>query len=58
MGNPACPPSLGWCSKITGEQSSGLGSEAAGMNGSLRALSTSVGTEILGNQGLLDARVQ
>ncbi|KAG1529926.1 hypothetical protein G6F50_017665 [Rhizopus delemar] len=43
---------------MTGAHSSGLGSDAAGMNGSLRALSTSVGTEIVGSPGLLDARVQ
>jgi len=55
---PTCPPSRG-CSSVTDPDTSrGVGSESAGMNGSLRALMTSVGTVISRSHGFDDARVQ
>src|SRR5262249_37843508 len=57
-GNPPWPPASG-CSSITVTLVSGrVGKDEAGMNGSLRALSTSVGTLIARSQGLLLARRQ
>src|SRR5215471_3117683 len=57
-GKPPCPPCSG-CSSITAPLASvRVGSEDAGMKGSLRALMTSVGTAIALSHGLLLSRVQ
>ena len=56
--NPAWPPCAGCSSTTAGETSAAEASDEAGMNGSFRALSTSVGTAILASHGFDEARDQ
>ena len=55
---PTCPPCAGNSNATAHETSVAEGKTDEGINGSLRALITSVGTWIYFNQGLLLDRVQ